>query len=61
MGALDEINVMRLFDQAEPGVGGHDAVDLRGLVTRKDHEEIGGGSDAPGGRRGGTVVLLPLP
>jgi hypothetical protein len=65
MGAQDEINVLRLLDQGEPAVGGHDAVDLRGLVTRKNHEEIGRGSDAPVLEKGerkrpGTVIVAAL-
>jgi hypothetical protein len=42
----DEIDVLRLFDQAEAGVRRYDTVDLRCLVTSKDDEQARGGADA---------------
>jgi hypothetical protein len=33
MGAQDEINVMRLLDQAEAAVSGYDAIDLYGELV----------------------------
>jgi hypothetical protein len=42
----DDIDVLRLFDQAEAGVRSYDTIDLRCLVTCKDDEQVGGGADA---------------
>jgi hypothetical protein len=65
MGVKDEINVLRLLDQAEPAVGGHDTIDLQGLVTRTNHKEVGGGSNTPVLKKGepkclGTVIVTAL-
>jgi hypothetical protein len=47
MRAEDEINMLGLLDQAETSVRLNDAIDLRDLVARKNHEQVGKRSDAP--------------
>jgi hypothetical protein len=46
MGANNEINVPRLLDQVETGIGRYDAVDLRNFVAAKDHEQVRVGTNA---------------